>query len=75
MHRISSAGFLRLVEDEFAFEERLKREAYAMAALAHPNIVQVYDCGDAGEHHLFISMELVEGGDMMLLGATRFWAA
>src|SRR6188472_539595 len=52
------------VEDEFAFEERFKREAYAMAALTHPNIVQVYDCGDAGENFLFISMELVQGGDL-----------
>jgi serine/threonine protein kinase len=51
-------------EDEFAFEERFKREAYAMAALTHPNIVQVYDCGDAGENFLFISMELVDGGDL-----------
>ncbi len=51
-------------EDEFAFEERFKREAYAMAALTHPNIVQVYDCGDAGDNFLFISMELVEGGDL-----------
>src|SRR6187401_2776907 len=51
-------------EDDFDFEERFKREAYAMAALTHPNIVQVYDCGDAGENFLFISMELVEGGDL-----------
>jgi serine/threonine protein kinase len=50
--------------DDFGFEERFKREAYAMAALTHPNIVQVYDCGDAGENFLFISMELVEGGDL-----------
>jgi serine/threonine protein kinase len=54
----------RAEADDFAFEERFKREAYAMAALAHPNIVQVYDCGDAGENYLFISMELVEGGDL-----------
>ncbi|MEZ0275261.1 MAG: protein kinase, partial [Roseimicrobium sp.] len=39
-------------------------EAYAMATLTHPNVVQVYDCGDAGEEFLFISMELVEGGDL-----------
>jgi hypothetical protein len=52
------------VEDDFSFEERFKREAYAMAALTHPNIVRVYDCGDAGENYLFISMELVEGGDL-----------
>jgi serine/threonine protein kinase len=50
--------------NDFEFEERFKREAYAMAALTHPNIVQVYDCGDAGAHFLFISMELVEGGDL-----------
>jgi serine/threonine protein kinase/Leucine-rich repeat (LRR) protein len=54
----------RGVGEDYAFEERFKREAYAMAALTHPNIVQVYDCGDAGEHFLFISMEFVEGGDM-----------
>lgn len=52
------------VDDEFGFEERFRREAFAMAALTHPNIVQVYDCGDAGEEFLFISMELVEGGDL-----------
>lgn len=50
--------------DDFDFEERFKREAYAMASLTHPNIVQVYDCGDAGENFLFISMELLEGGDL-----------
>lgn len=50
--------------DDFAFEERFKREAYAMASLMHPNVVQVYDCGDAGPDHLFISMELLEGGDL-----------
>src|SRR5436190_4607633 len=49
---------------DFDFEERFKREAYAMASLTHPNIVQVYDCGDAGESFLFISMELVDGGDL-----------
>ncbi len=50
--------------DDFGFAERFKREAYAMASLTHPNIVQVYDCGNAGPHHLFISMELMEGGDL-----------
>ena len=48
----------------FSFEERFRREAYAMAALTHPHIVQVYDCGDAGEQFLFISMEYVGGGDL-----------
>jgi serine/threonine protein kinase len=53
--------------DEFDFEERFRREAYAMAALTHPHIVQVFDCGDAGPNFLFISMELVEGGDLSQL--------
>src|ERR1700752_2034690 len=40
--------------------ERFKREAEAVAALQHPNIVQVHD---AGEHDGFpyFTMELVEG--------------
>lgn len=54
----------RTEPDDYGFEERFKREAYAMAAITHPNIVQVYDCGDVGDNFLFISMELVEGGDL-----------
>jgi serine/threonine protein kinase len=48
----------------FAFEERFRREAYAMAALTHPNIVRVYDFGNASDAFLFISMEFVAGGDL-----------
>ncbi|RBP46516.1 serine/threonine protein kinase [Roseimicrobium gellanilyticum] len=54
----------RRTEDDYHFEDRFRREAYSMATLIHPNVVQVYDCGDAGEDFLFISMELVEGGDL-----------
>ncbi len=50
--------------EKFDYEERFRREAYAMAALTHPNIVRVFDFGDAGPNYLFISMELVEGGDL-----------
>lgn len=49
---------------EYDFEERFRREAYAMASLTHPNIVHVYDCGNAGPNYLYITMELVEGGDL-----------
>jgi serine/threonine protein kinase len=52
------------LDPDYGFEQRFKREAYAMAALIHPNIVQVYDCGNAGENFLFISMEFVERGDL-----------
>ena len=40
--------------------DRFKREALAVARLQHPNIVQVFDVGEALGHH-YISMELVTG--------------
>ena len=39
---------------------RLVREARAMAKLAHPNVIHVYDVG-AVEDGVFIAMELVDG--------------
>ena len=47
-------------------EDRLaqfKREAHTLAALVHPNIVTVFDLGET-EQGPFISMELVEGGNL-----------
>jgi tetratricopeptide (TPR) repeat protein len=43
--------------------ERFQREAQAVAALCHPNIVQVYDVGDVDGRPYF-TMELVEGGNL-----------
>ena len=43
--------------------ERFEREAEAVAALHHPNIVQIFDVGDA-EGQPFFTMELVEGGSL-----------
>jgi tetratricopeptide (TPR) repeat protein len=43
--------------------ERFLREAEAVAALNHPNIVQVHDAGDVGGRPYF-TMELVEGGNL-----------
>ncbi len=48
--------------DDDSFAERFLREARIAAKLNHPNIVQIYDVDKCGEH-LFLSMELVEGGD------------
>ena len=50
--------------------ERFLREARAAGALQHPNIVTVYDLGEA-EGQLFIAMELVEGTDLSDLIAAR----
>ncbi len=43
--------------------ERFLRESQAVASLGHPNIVQVYDIGDADGRPYF-TMELVEGGNL-----------
>jgi serine/threonine-protein kinase len=43
--------------------ERFLREAQALAALGHPNIVQVYDFGELGGLPYF-AMEYVEGGSL-----------
>lgn len=42
------------------FVSRFEKEATALAALSHPNIIQIIDRGVAGEHYYFV-MEYVEG--------------
>ena len=46
--------------DNAKFIERFYKEGRAAAQLNHPNIVQAYDVGQAGEHHYFV-MEFVDG--------------
>lgn len=57
---------------------RLRREAQALAALAHPNIVTVYDVGihkDGDREQLHVVLELVEGPTLRewLHDASRNW--
>ncbi len=49
------------------FAERFRREAQALARLAHPHIVGIYDFGQTQDGHFFFVMELVEGSDLQML--------
>ncbi|MBI2930473.1 MAG: serine/threonine protein kinase [Planctomycetes bacterium] len=55
-------------EPEFA--QRFSREAKALAALNHPNIVQVFDFGRDGDLY-FLSMEYVDGVSLRELMAGK----
>lgn len=46
--------------DDSAFRERFRREGEHAAALEHPNIIPVYDCGEV-DGLLFLAMRLVDG--------------
>jgi len=48
---------------EVHVDERLRREAQALAQLAHPNVVSLYDLG-ASEHGDYLALELVPGIDL-----------
>ncbi|HTV62028.1 MAG TPA: serine/threonine-protein kinase, partial [Verrucomicrobiae bacterium] len=52
------------------FAERFTREAQALAALNHPNIVTIYDFGQAGGFY-FLLMEFVDGMNLRRLLRTR----
>jgi serine/threonine protein kinase len=49
-----------------AFRQRFIRESRAAAAVDHPNIIPIYEAGDAGGS-LFIAMRYVQGGDVRSL--------
>ena len=58
---------LKMLSAELGGEEelhqRFQREAEAIGRLSHPNIVTVYDMGEA-EGQLYMAMELLEGDDL-----------
>ncbi len=58
---------LKLIMPELAmepdFRQRFARESRLTAAIEHPNVIPVYEAGEA-EGHLFIAMRWVEGTDL-----------
>jgi serine/threonine-protein kinase len=51
-----------LASDE-RFRERFLRESQLAASLDHPNVIPIYEAGEA-DGHLFIAMRYVEGTDL-----------
>ncbi|WP_236788755.1 Stk1 family PASTA domain-containing Ser/Thr kinase [Amycolatopsis sp. GM8] len=49
--------------DDRSFVERFEREARSAAKLHHPNVVTVHDQG-VDDEHVFLVMELVDGGTL-----------
>ncbi|MFL5619132.1 MAG: protein kinase domain-containing protein [Gemmatimonadaceae bacterium] len=40
---------------------RFRREAEQASRISHPNVAAIYDFGDAGDGHVFLAMEFIEG--------------
>src|SRR5919202_6199085 len=59
----------RYANDEL-FTERFRREAKSAAALSHPNIVSIYDRGEA-DGTPYIAMEVIEGRSLKELVLAR----
>src|SRR5262245_20853336 len=52
----------RLAEDE-RFRERFLRESRRAAGIDHPNVIPIYEAGEA-DGRLYIAMRYVEGTDL-----------
>jgi WD40 repeat protein/tRNA A-37 threonylcarbamoyl transferase component Bud32 len=53
--------------------DRFRREAEAVAALQNPNIVQIYDIGEANGHP-YLALEFVDGGSLAQRLVGEPWA-
>ena len=65
---------IKILDDRHArdeqFVERFRREAQNAAGLSHPNIVSIYDRGEA-EGTYYIAMEYLEGRSLKELISSR----
>src|SRR5919106_1807669 len=65
---------IKILNDRYAnddlFIERFRREAKSAAGLSHPNIVSIYDRGEA-EGTYYIAMEVIEGRSLKQLVLAR----
>jgi serine/threonine protein kinase len=68
--RLERPVALKLIAPELAgnacFRQRFLRESKLAASLDHPNVVPIYEAGEA-EDQLFIAMRYVEGSDLRTL--------
>ena len=65
---------IKILNDRYAtdelFIERFRREAQSAAGLTHPNIVSIYDRGEA-QGTYYIAMEVIEGTSLKEMIITR----
>jgi serine/threonine protein kinase/beta-lactam-binding protein with PASTA domain len=65
--RLERPVAIKVMDERFAedrsFVDRFEREARAAASLHHPNVIAVHDQGFDGDH-VFLVMELVDGGTL-----------
>ncbi|MBL8794249.1 MAG: tetratricopeptide repeat protein [Planctomycetia bacterium] len=68
--RLDRTDAVKVIRKEFLANpnavQRFQREAKAAARLSHPNVITVYDAGEAGDVH-FLAMEFVPGTDLSRL--------
>jgi eukaryotic-like serine/threonine-protein kinase len=71
--RLDRPVAIKVMDPRFAadqnFVDRFEREARSAAKIHHPNVVAVHDQGLDGDH-VFLVMELVDGGTLRECTAT-----